>query len=606
MFMLALLSGCQATPGSVSSSFGTESMGDTSEDGTATGLSDGTEATSATSAATVSDTSTDDGPDTAPLLDVQPPQDGCLPPEDDGLQRPAPCTSQAPPDSFDAQVQWSWWGDEDAGRTSVWATPLVANLTDDNGDGNIDLCDVPDIVLNVFDQGELATGILELTELESPWWVELPSNGTLWILDGATGLPHLAIDDDVNPLSNPALGDLDGDGVPEIVVARTPKGPLAAYRHDGSPVDGFDGTTGDVPAHLMPEDVFNGAIALADLDHDGDPEIVIGNLVFDHMGTILHVLPDHVVSASGSMGVSATIVADLNEDGRPEVILPRSAFTFNGDGSISEYYRAPESLGAGYPHVADFDGDGHPEVLITTGDGINLLDHEGNVLLQGVRPFEVTPCFGVIWTRPGSVHDFFEDEGPSVPEFAFSAGDQYVVNRVLRDESGVWSIEAAMQWTVDDCTGAATGTAFDFLGDGSPEAIYNDEYELWVFDTSAADATPFVQWPRTHATLIEYPVVADVDNDGSAEIVVVSNTVLTIEGDVVADESAETPTVQVVRDAEDRWIGTRRIWNQHTYHVTNVREDGTIPAHMVPSWSHLNTFRTNLQTEEGAVCTPAG
>ena len=28
-------------------------------------------------------------------------------------------------------------------------TPLVANLTDDNGDGTIDLCDVPDIVVTV-------------------------------------------------------------------------------------------------------------------------------------------------------------------------------------------------------------------------------------------------------------------------------------------------------------------------------------------------------------------------------------------------------------------------------------------------------------------------
>jgi hypothetical protein len=58
-----------------------------------------------------------------------------------------------------------------------------------------------------------------------------------------------------------------------------------------------------------------------------------------------------------------------------------------------------------------------------------------------------------------------------------------------------------------------------------------------------------------------------------------------------------------VRDADDRWVPARRIWNQHAYHVTNVREDGTIPQFEKPSWELLNTFRTQAQTE-GGVCKP--
>ena len=30
------------------------------------------------------------------------------------------------------------------------------------------------------------------------------------------------------------------------------------------------------------------------------------------------------------------------------------------------------------------------------------------------------------------------------------------------------------------------------------------------------------------------------------------------------------PALQVLRDADDRWIQARRIWNQHAYYVTNV------------------------------------
>jgi hypothetical protein len=81
-----------------------------------------------------------------------------------------------------------------------------------------------------------------------------------------------------------------------------------------------------------------------------------------------------------------------------------------------------------------------------------------------------------------------------------------------------------------------------------------------------------------------------VDNDGSAEILVSSY--------------GTVPTLQVIRDVKDRWIQARRIWNQHTYHVTNVREDGTIPQFEANSWEQLNTYRTNAQIEGGSICNP--
>ena len=152
------------------------------------------------------------------------------------------------------------------------------------------------------------------------------------------------------------------------------------------------------------------------------------------------------------------------------------------------------------------------------------------------------------------------------------------------DGSVMWSTSVA------DQSGIAAGTAFDFLGDGHTEAMYADEQNMFVFDSGGQ---VIFQIPRTSVTLAEYPIVADIDNDGSAEIVVVSN-----------PYGPPSPTVQVIRDREDRWIAARRIWNQHAYHVTNVREDGTIPAHEQPSWQHLNSFRANAQIETGGVCVP--
>lgn len=136
-------------------------------------------------------------------------------------------------------------------------------------------------------------------------------------------------------------------------------------------------------------------------------------------------------------------------------------------------------------------------------------------------------------------------------------------------------------------------TAFDFLGDGIAEAMDADETQLFVFDGMGS---ALLTAPRQSGTGLEYPVVADIDNDGSAEILVVSN----------FQTPGGSPAVQAIRDVDDRWIQARRIWNQHTYHVSNVREDGTIPTIEPRSWDQLNTFRTNAQIEGGGICKPAG
>jgi hypothetical protein len=124
--------------------------------------------------------------------------------------------------------------------------------------------------------------------------------------------------------------------------------------------------------------------------------------------------------------------------------------------------------------------------------------------------------------------------------------------------------------------------------------VYGDQKALYVFDGKTGDK--LLDSPRASGTLIEYPVVADVDNDRSADIVVVSNT--------NTNSAQYKHTVEVRQDAQKRWIQTRRIWNQHAYHVTNVREDGTIPRKMARSWQRLNTFRTNAQIEGTGDCAP--
>lgn len=70
----------------------------------------------------------------------------------------------------------------------------------------------------------------------------------------------------------------------------------------------------------------------------------------------------------------------------------------------------------------------------------------------------------------------------------------------------------------------------------------------------------------------------------------------------VADDSdgrAGITGVRVYKDAADKWVGSRPIWNQHTYSVTNVNDDGTIPrtSDVDHNWqvAGLNNYRQNVQ-----------
>jgi CARDB. len=57
--------------------------------------------------------------------------------------------------------------------------------------------------------------------------------------------------------------------------------------------------------------------------------------------------------------------------------------------------------------------------------------------------------------------------------------------------------------------------------------------------------------------------------------------------------------VRVYHDSLDRWVGSRHIWNQHAYSITNVNENGTIPQTSLAqkNWQvpGLNNFRQNIQ-----------
>lgn len=456
----------------------------------------------------------------------------------DALDALPPCGESTPPNSFSPTVEWEWWGDGEW-RDSI-TTPMVANLTDDDNNGVIDLCDIPDILVMVH------IGLTGTPE-------------RMYLLDGASGDVHW-----VSPLqfgfsAAPAIGDVDGDGEADIV-AMTSSNQIVLLAASGE-------VKWSVPQPWFGS--YHAAISLADLEGDGDVEIIVGNGVIDHLGQLVWNKLSEPINY-----YHTSTAADLDGDGELEVIIGRSAYRANGD-----VYYEHASLGAAHALVANFDSDPDPEILLTGQEGISMLEHTGAIITMNQTPTG-DPAISNNWRRPAAAHDF---NGNGLAEFAMSSSDNFAVYN--GDLSIVW------QASVDDQTGSAAGTAFDFLGDGVAEAIYGDETVFRIFDGGNGDVLLSV--PRGSRTTTEYPVVADVDNDGSTEVVVVSES-----------DQNETPTVQVIGEANGNWIPSRRIWNQHSYHVTNVREDGTIPSNEAKHWELLNTFRTQAQQEDGGPCEP--
>jgi hypothetical protein len=406
--------------------------------------------------------------------------------------------------------------------------------------------------------------------------------------------------DDV--MMTPVVGDLDGDGVPEVVLtayannAYSSAGALVVLAGDGSgeehvwtDIGGYQpaGTSGvalgDLDADGTPEIVFltvdsrvvaiepDGTLrfvtdprpdlfliysypTIADLEGDGRAEVIVGRGIWRHDGSFVGA---GAYGWGGSYAIS--VAADLDGDGLQEVVVGNAAYT--PDGSTKWYN---PSVPDGWVAIGDFDADGQGEVASVGAGGVYLLDTDGT-LIWGPNP---VPGGG---GGPPTVADF---DGDGAPEVGVAGLSGYVVYDT--DGTQLWVAPTT------DASSAQTGSSvFDFEGDGSWEVVYADELVLWVYD-GATGAPVLAEEGHSSWTLFEYPLVVDVDGDGEAEIVLASNDSI----------NPGWQGLTVIGDASRSWAPTAPVWNQHGYSITNVEDDLSIPRVPVPNWElGHNSFR---------------
>lgn len=465
------------------------------------------------------------------------------------------CDPPPPSDLLAPTIAWTWTGPE--GETSVMLTPLVANLDDDNADGFVDLCDTPDVVVAAVDLPPGKTDVWPL--------------GHLYVIDGASGETSLRIEHPIDAAINPAIADLDGDGRMEIIALE----PLAAnspYAISSRRLVAFDGAGNLLwQGNHWQASRGAGAIAVADLDADGTPEILAPEYVADHAGNYLW------GPADPPLAHSMPVAVDLDLDGDLELMFGGTAYDHQGQ----LLFQVPGiAANRGSVAVANFDDDPEPELYVQTNVH-GIVEHDGTVKAQCPTNDQVGSA-----GYPVAIRDL---DGDGAAEIVFGFSDHVYVLAVAGDQCFVrWSRK------LDLIDAQSSGTMFDLLGDGKAEAIYADQSKLLVF---ADDGSIVFQTPRTAREEIANPIVADVDGDGAAEILVVSSEPL---GD--AEVQTQTPSLVLLQNSDDAFAPARRLWNQHAYTASGATELG---ASSTIEWSTPTGFRTNTRLAVSPACIPA-
>jgi len=182
-----------------------------------------------------------------------------------------------------------------------------------------------------------------------------------------------------------ALGDVTGDGKPDLVVQDANRSAISLLRNDGR--GGFSGP-GNYGTDRYPKDV-----AIADLNGDGRNDIATANST-GTVSVLISAKPDfasHVDYPVGK-GTGSIVAADLNGDGRPDLAVGNwgipgedgnvAALWNRGDGTFDAavtYLIGEHRLATGLT-AGDLDGDGRVDLAVVdyTSQYVLVLSNLGN------------------------------------------------------------------------------------------------------------------------------------------------------------------------------------------------------------------------------------
>jgi hypothetical protein len=450
-------------------------------------------------------------------------------------------------------------------------TPYSVAIADFNGDG------LPDLAVANRDSKNVSV-LLNTT-----------------VLGAATITPDFPQAARLTVGSNPytvALGDLNGDGKPDLAVANFNSNSVSVLLNTTA---AGSATTTFAPTQDFPTGTHPIVVVVADLNGDDKPDLAAANRDGVGPGTLSVLLnttapgattPTFAPNVEFPIGTypSSVAVGDLNGDGKPDLavanslntgastlsVLLNTTPTGAASPSFAPTVDIPTQFGPSSVALADFNGDGRPDIVYATPPLAGTV----SVLLNTTAPGATTLSFaprqdfttGVL-TRSVAVSDL---NGDGLPDLAVAFSSSNVAVLLNTTPPGVTTLTFAPKQ--DFPTGALPVfvTAGDVNGDGKPDLITANQtggsISVLLNATVPGTATPafasqdFSADPMGGSAPFAV-AIGDLNGDGRADvsvgprgssntISVLLNTPVTIVGNtavgtiIESDPSGTQPTVQ--------------------------------------------------------------
>jgi hypothetical protein len=350
-----------------------------------------------------------------------------------------------------------------------------------------------------------------------------------------------------------AVADVNGDGIPDLVVANTSNNTVSVLLGNG------DGTFQDSPSYLAQHTYAVGQLGdnasmltVADLTGNGRLDIIVTNYYDDTVSVLLgngdgsfQDSPDYLNQHTFKVGhdPQAVAVADVNGDGIPDLVVANfnrysdssgnsypipgtvSVLTGNGDGTFQTQQTFPVGYGPRSVAVADLNGDGEPDIVTT-----NYSENTVSVLLNTTASGSATLTFDTsgkpipVGQSPGAVA-VADVNGDGIPDllvanFQGNNGQSQGLSVLLGKGDG--SFQPQKQFSTGFVPfSMAVG---DVNGDGTPDVVVGN-FGAHTVSVLQGTGDGSFDPPQNFATGF-YPgalVVADVTGDGKPDIVVTNS-----------------------------------------------------------------------------------
>jgi hypothetical protein len=485
---------------------------------------------------------------------------------------------------------------------------------------------------------------------------DIKNNVRLWTTDASADGCTIAVS---GPSFNMAVGDIDDDGVPDVLIpghcsvqntgitrilAFNARNGALKWRSPSvheSAADAYQVTP--LPAERM-------SLTIARLRSGEKPSVLIGRVTAGAVGantpdgTYLPQCASIVASVSDGYYVypsttphylsCAGVIVLNGETGAITQRMIQDAG--NGTSGSEALWRGQNGTGFIFPAMAlDFDGSGQNKIMmngavwnldgtkfgaskpihtlaIALGNFDNTPDVEMALIEQtpsGVRLVLKKADGRVLWSLPlptsNTGHITVADvDGDGKPDVVF--------NMAFAEREEIWAVDhrGRVRWIHKLPCPASVGcngftyfnrrvAVFDLDGDGVAEVIFPYANELRFLDGATGEVKGAVATLNAGSAAYEAVArVADVDNDGHADVVLVSSGSYNC-----GINPACFANVMVFSDAAKQWRPARKVDNQFAYFAANIGDDGTIPI-TVPLTNNFATARGNVFASQPQILTP--